>query len=274
MSHFYDKDGKPCHYQPKKDGSDLRPTTIADARKLKLYPSVSTILACLHKEQLEQKKMEKVILQARDMLRAEGGLISWRTAQVDDAFVNEVKEAAFADWGEAQDLGSRIHAAIELYMGPTGLVPTDEMAPYVYGAVKKLEEIGFKKKEAEVTVVSHQHGYAGTTDLTGYVEGAFAIADFKSTKTKPGKKVDGWPAQAMQLAAYFDAYWGLSSEKPQMVEKMDTDCAYNVYISTTEPGRVEVIKRDADELREAFDAFLNVCEYYFWINKYDPRKNT
>lgn len=270
MSHFYDKNLKACHYQPKKDGSGLRPTTIADARKLKLYPSVSTILGCLHKEQLEQKKMEKVILQAREMLAPTdfGEMSPWWTARTED-FVEQAKEQAFADWGQAQDLGSRIHRAIELHMGPTGLVPEEELAPYVHGAVKKLEEIGFKKKEAEVTVVSHQYGYAGTTDLTGYVGDAFAIADFKSTKTKPGEKLKGWPAQVMQLAAYFDAYWGSIGG-----EKESTDCAYNVYISTTEPGRVEVIKRDADELQEAFKAFLAVCEYYFWVNKYDPRKNT
>jgi hypothetical protein len=68
--------------------------------------------------------------------------------------------------------------------------------------------------------------------------------------------------------------WGEDNDAYWAGEPVGGDCAYNIYISTTEPGRVEVIKRDADELREAFKAFLAVCEYYFWVNKYDPRNNT
>ena len=41
--HWYSKEGKPVHTQIKKDGGE-RNTTLADAKKLGLYPSVTTIM--------------------------------------------------------------------------------------------------------------------------------------------------------------------------------------------------------------------------------------
>lgn len=265
MSHYYDpKTGKPCHYQPKKKGGGLRPTTIADARKLGLLPSVSTILGALHKEKLVQKMMEKIILTMQQVVLKDDGYIH---ARDDAGLVADIKEAAFADWGAAQDLGTRIHKAIELNMGPAGLVPEDDLAPYVLPAVKAVNDLGLKVAASEAVVVNAAEGYAGTTDLVGWVEGKEAVLDFKSTKTTPGKPVEGWDSQVMQLAAYHHAYWG---DLPRMVENERR--AYNVYISTNEPGRVDVLKRTADELADGYEAFLHVCGIWRYLNNYDPRQ--
>ena len=42
--HWYTVTGKACHTQPKTKGDGERSTTLRDARKLKLKPSVTTIL--------------------------------------------------------------------------------------------------------------------------------------------------------------------------------------------------------------------------------------
>jgi len=258
MSHYYTKTGLACHYQPKKKGDGLRPTTVADARKLGLLPSVSTILGALHKEQLVQKMMEKVILEAR---------ASTKSTVPDDQFVDNVKENAFSDWKGAQDLGTRIHKAIELNMGPAGLVPEDDLAPYVLPAVKAVQDLGLKVAAAEAVVVNAAEGYAGTTDLVGVMpDGREVVLDFKSTKTTPGKPVEGWDSQVMQLAAYHQAYWLEGDFDPRL------DAAYNVYISTNEPGRVDVLERTADELTEGYEAFLHVCGIWRYLNNYDPRQ--
>ncbi len=47
--HWYDRDGKAVFEVPKAKGGGTRPTTIADARKLNLYPSVTTVLSVLAK---------------------------------------------------------------------------------------------------------------------------------------------------------------------------------------------------------------------------------
>lgn len=43
-SHWYSKKGDPFHTIPKKNEKGNRVTTLADARELGLFPSVTTIL--------------------------------------------------------------------------------------------------------------------------------------------------------------------------------------------------------------------------------------
>jgi len=47
--HWYDRDGKAVFEVPKAKGDGMRATTIADARKLNLYPSVTTVLSVIAK---------------------------------------------------------------------------------------------------------------------------------------------------------------------------------------------------------------------------------
>ena len=51
----------------------------------------------------------------------------------------------------------------------------------------------------------------------------------------------------------------------------DNGFGANVYISTTEPNRVEVVEYTAQEMRDAFDMFLAACNIWRYANKYDPR---
>ena len=50
--HWYTATGEPRHTMPKANGDGERNTTISDARKLKLYPSVTSILSLFAKPQL------------------------------------------------------------------------------------------------------------------------------------------------------------------------------------------------------------------------------
>ena len=51
-----------------------------------------------------------------------------------------------------------------------------------------------------------------------------------------------------------------------------TDCnCMNVYISTTEPGRVDVVRYDRDTLVEAYKDFLCLTRLWRSQNSYDPR---
>ena len=58
--HWYDRDGKAVFEVPKAKGGGMRATTIADARKLGLYPSVTTVLGVLDKPQLTDWKLAQV----------------------------------------------------------------------------------------------------------------------------------------------------------------------------------------------------------------------
>ena len=60
--HWYQVDGTPAHRLPTKDGSGDRPTTIRDAKRLGLYPSVTSILGILNRPMLERWKLDQVAL--------------------------------------------------------------------------------------------------------------------------------------------------------------------------------------------------------------------
>ena len=62
--HFYTKEGVAAHTQPtasKTAKNPNRATTIKDARKLKLLPSVTSILKLIHNEMLQRWKYRKVV---------------------------------------------------------------------------------------------------------------------------------------------------------------------------------------------------------------------
>ena len=64
-SHWYFPDGTPLHQVPRADGKGSRPTSLRDARKLGLFPSVTNVLSILAKPGLEAWKQEQAILAAR-----------------------------------------------------------------------------------------------------------------------------------------------------------------------------------------------------------------
>ena len=70
-SHWYYPDGTPLHEVPRADGKGTRPTSLRDARKLGLFPSVTNVLSILAKPGLEAWKQEQAILAALTLPRTE-----------------------------------------------------------------------------------------------------------------------------------------------------------------------------------------------------------
>jgi len=63
----------------------------------------------------------------------------------------------------------------------------------------------------------------------------------------------------MQIAAYGVAKFG---NVPL--------CGANVYISTTEVGRVEIVSYTSDELKEAYGAFVASAKLWSYLKGYRP----
>ena len=78
---------------------------------------------------------------------------------------------------------------------------------------------------------------------------------------KPGEKAVSYDNQAMQLAAYAATYWG--------EENIDRVLAANVFISTTEPGRMDVVKHPT--IARDWQAFKLVAALWRYVKGYDPR---
>ena len=104
--HWYDREGNAVFEVAKAKGGGMRPTTIADARKLNLYPSVTTVLSVLAKPSLDDWKLQQVAERAYSNPPQDGEEVS--------AYSRRIIDGAFEQVSDAADLGTRIHAGIEL----------------------------------------------------------------------------------------------------------------------------------------------------------------
>ena len=254
-SHWYDRDGKPCHTQPTKDGTDVRPTTIRDARKMGLIPSVTNVLGVISKEALTTWKVNQAIMATLDHRINEG--------EAHDTYCKRIAAISQEQVYEAADLGKAIHAGIEDWINE-GKMPQDEkIAASVQPVVDWIQKTGIKVQASEKILVDTRHGYAGTADLLflyGNKGQGCGVIDFKTRKSETGKKMQAWNTEPLQLAAYAHTAWG--------VERLADCLIANILISTTEPGRFEVVKHlDPPKHFRAFLASLKMWQYlkgYEW----------
>jgi hypothetical protein len=259
--HWYTAEGLAAHTQPTKKGAKnpFRPTNIRDAKEQKLLPSITGILSVIDNPSLNRWKMGKV---AEYCFNAP----PIGDEQMDEYVANALSKA-LDEASDAAELGTRIHANIEAHLKgqpvPYG-GPELEMA---LDAIDKVRSLGLDIADSEVTVVSHEYGYAGTTDLAATKGMQCGILDFKSTKTQPGEPVTSKFGHLPQIAAYHVAHW----ENGERIK--DNAMGYNVYISTTEPGRVEVVEYSAAQMREAFEMFCSALQIWRYKNGYDPRRS-
>ncbi len=67
-AHWYQRDGEPLHSVLSAKG-EPRPTTVRDARKLGLLPSVTNVLGVINKPELVEWKMTQAVLAALTLPR-------------------------------------------------------------------------------------------------------------------------------------------------------------------------------------------------------------
>jgi len=261
-SHWYSLDGKPVHTQPTKDGEGQRATTLRDARKMMLLPSVTSIIGILDKPQLTRWKMREVAKAAIAIPGPQG-------EEPVERFADRAIEAAMSQVGEAADLGSRIHTAIENLMRGGAEEPSEELRPYVKPVLDWMRQVGVKVTHSEIVLVNAVHGFAGRVDALftwGDGFGKLGILDFKTKKTKEGEKVEAYDEHTLQLAAYAATHYG--------AEHLQHVVAANLFISSTEPGRLEVVKHDKEKMVAAYEAFCQMCAVWRFRKGYDPRPET
>lgn len=102
--HWYTRQGKPCYTVLGKNGKE-RDTTLADARKLGLVPSVTTIIREASAPALERWKREQMMLSALTLPRNEG--------EPEAEWLKRVLVDAEETARKAAERGTEIHDAIE-----------------------------------------------------------------------------------------------------------------------------------------------------------------
>jgi len=184
--HYYAQDGSPAYTQPNKSKGGDRPTTLRDAMKLDLVPSVTTILNVAAKPQLERWKANQIMMAALTLPQVEGESLK--------DFESRIWADANAQSNEARDKGTEIHGYIEAYF-ETGAYADN---PYVIGVVSALDlSFGNQEWKAEKSFASPL-GFGGKIDL--YSDGV--VVDYKTKDKLDFKKPMTYPENLMQLSAY------------------------------------------------------------------------
>ena len=245
--HWYAKDGTPAYEVQAKDGT-MRGTTLRDARKLGLFPSVTTVLQVLAKPGLEQWKLQNTILAAMTLPRIEGESL--------DDFAARVIIDSKAQAQQAAQLGTDIHASLD--KAYSGLPYAQEHDVYV----KAVQEAIFLKYGAKPWIAeksfSNPLGYGGKVDLAC----PDVVIDFKTSsfdQEKVDKKqVGGYDEHLMQLAAYSV---GLGFTNAKLA---------NVYVSTSVPGLVYIKEYDKEDSINGYGMFSLALKLWQISKRYVP----
>lgn len=260
-SHWYTKDGKPCYSMTAKNGTE-RSTTLRDARKLDLLPSVTTIFNIMAKHGLEKWKITKAV---------EAALLTPQDPdEPEERWHERIIERSKQETSNAADLGTKVHDAIEAELNCKPNDLSAELEPYVKPALGIIyDQLNLRDIATEQVCVNILQGYAGRVDVSAKVgQNDFGIPinspfilDFKTRKTTEGSKITPYDFQPTQIAAYAAATYG----------RLDGVYGANVYISTTEIGRTHLEIYTPDQLKGEYQAFLHMTALWRFLKKYDPR---
>jgi len=256
-NHWYAQNGAPAYE------TNGHSTTLRDARKLGLAPSVTTILGIIHKEQLERWKVQQGILAALTMPRGEDSEEAWLAKVMADS-KRQAKEAA--------EEGSRIHDAIEKAYKASYSMGEPYFA-HVDATCDEVERL-FPNVTDWVSEKSFYHplGFGGKVDLHSPSTGI--VVDFKG---KDGDFSDGKKLaydQNIQLAAY-QVGLGLNGLEEYRAEydfvepSLHVQCA-NIFVSRTHPGKVCSYVWDAQDVAYGWSVFEAALELWKRLLRYNP----
>lgn len=260
-SHWYFPDATPLHEVPRADGKGNRPTSLRDARKLGLFPSVTNVLGVIAKPGLDAWKQEQAILAALTLPRTEDEPL--------DDFARRVLVDMTGEVGRAADIGSAVHAAIEGY-ARGGWIPEDgDLAALFEPARRWFDEEVLQVHSVEIAAANLEWGYAGRVDLVATLKstGRPTVIDFKTQKVRRDRNGsfkpilhDTWP---LQLEAYRRA---LVTRDRGLADA----AIASVVIASSEPVPVVLhVWSDADK-ESFFRAFLAARELWVWQKNYCP----
>lgn len=213
-----------------------------DGRK---YPSVTTILNVLNKPQL----VNWAIRLTRDYVRQELFVLrranSLKDLNVDDLLAksalepNRVKNAA-------------AHHGTDIHRRIAGYVDSQHFDHYPILAAFRTwqDEAQFVTVAAEKLVFSREHGYAGTVDLIGTLNGRLAVLDIKT-----GRGV--YPEYKLQLAAYAIARGEMTGHIPEVCMNLHVRSDFTV---------AEANVFTAAELFPLFQTFLAAKRLFEWLS--------
>lgn len=233
--HWYDRGGAPRYTVPAANGFQ-RPTTLRDARKLNLVPSVTTILNIAAKPGLTLWMQRQVLLAALTLPRL--------ADESEDTFIARILEDSKAQARAAADAGTDIHASIQgFYEGQD----VSRHREHVEATTRTITDaFGYQGWIAERSF-AHEIGFGGKVDLHS-PQGV--VIDIKTKEFTENDKVNAYDEHLMQLSAY---RVGLGMP--------DARCA-NVFVSRSVPGLCKLIEWSQDDLSRGWEMFVRLLQFW------------
>jgi hypothetical protein len=231
--HWYTKSGQSAYTVKGANGQE-RNTTLRDARKLGLLPSVTTINGMLSKAGLDTWKQQQVLLAALTLPR--------QPDEPEADWLARVMQDSKATGREAAERGTAIHAVIEAYFDQ---VYMPEKPPYLDAVSKALLDAFGNQLWLPEKSFGHPLGFGGKCDLMA--KNGFVV-DFK-TKDTNLDKVDVYFEHEMQLAAYRE---GLGVPNAR--------CAIVFVNGTT--NQVKLIEIEEQKLQNGWECFQHLLRVY------------
>jgi len=239
--HWYDKNGKPFYQIERSDGKGMRNTTLRDAKKLGLLPSVTTILSVAAKPGLQNWLQQQAILAALTLPR--------KKDESEEDYLERVLSDSKAQGRQAADRGTQIHGVLESFFDNV-LLP--DVPQYCRNAENALQAAFGARLWLPEQSFGHELGYGGKCDLhakADKVKGiAGAVVDFK-TKEGPLDKLVPYDDHIMQMAAYRE---GLGLENAR--------CAILFVNGTT--NEVKLCEISEEDLQKGLKSFFHLLRYY------------
>lgn len=204
-AHWYQRDGSPMHTVPAAGGrgsapaATMRPTTLRDARKLGLLPSVTNILGVIAKPELTSWLQEQAVLAALTLPRLEG--------ESEDAFAQRVVSDSRSRTQSATDFGSTFHHAAERVVMTLEVDPANPVAAWLNHYRDWCQANVVRVLWTERVLVNTGLGYAGTADLLiEHAQHGLTLIDLKTQGVKVAangvRKPSAYKSWCYQLAAY------------------------------------------------------------------------
>jgi len=233
MAHYYKQDGTPAHFE----GKNGQATTLREARKLNLLPSVTTIISdILRKPQLESWRIEQGIIKGLAHKQEDN--------ETEHDYIKRIKVLADQESQIAMSKGTEIHSELETGKGR-----------WAEEWQKVMESAKLRVSWQERTLVAAD--YAGKADIMIVKDNRFFLCDFKG-QVWDDKKPRIYSDWAYQLAAYKSI-----CEKTSRVD----GCA-SIVFNRDDATQWHIYYWDGAEIDRAWEVFVRLKDIWFLVKNY------
>jgi hypothetical protein len=255
-NHWYNLDGTPCHT------INGHKTTLRDARKLNLIPSVTSVMSIMAKDRVADWKVEEALKLAFSMTPAKGADFSvWAQAVLD---ASEAKQDA------TRDFGTKVHALFE-HVLTTGKAPAlfSPLCQGVEGWVPHIVDWFTANVltvySCEKSVVDADLGYAGRYDaFIWHKAHGPVVLDCKTQGVKGKPRT--YPEWASQLCAYSKRLTCCLGEGV-----IGNPGCLSVVIDSTKPGPLHEHLWTPNDVEAGWEVFTAALKLWQSVKAYRPK---